>query len=174
LELLRLMRELGDQFRSVAMREPAHVQLQALLANPMREADRSAGSDHESFNRSVAWWQFRMLDVEACVAARSWRGEPVRFNLALNDPAESRLGGDWRGVGGDYTVEIGAESRATRGHAAGLPLMTTGVAAFTRLWFGVRSPTVLAVSDPIGAPPDLLAALDDALRLPKPVAGWAF
>jgi len=174
LELLRLVRELGDQIRTVKIIEPAHVQLQVLLENPMRESDRSARSDHESTNRSIAWWQMRMLDVEACVAARSWSGEPVHFNLTLTDPAESRLEGDWQGVGGDYTVEIGAESRASRGHAAGLPLMTTGVGAFTRLWFGVRSPTVLAVSDPIEAPPELLAALDEALRLPKPVSGWLF
>jgi len=174
LELLRLVRELGDQVRSVAMMEPAHVQLQALLANPMREADRSAGSDHETLNRSVAWWQFRILDVEACVAARSWIGRPLRFNLTLTDPAESRLDGAWPGVGGDYTIGIGAESRATRGHADGLPLMTAGVGAFSRLWFGVRSPSVLAVSDRIEAPPGLMADLDEAMRLPKPVAGWLF
>jgi len=174
LELLRLVRELGDQVRSVAMMEPARVQLQALLANPMREADRSAGSDHETFNRSVAWWQFRILDVEACVAARSWIGRPLRFNLTLTDPAESRLEGAWPGVGGDYTIEIGAKSRATRGHADGLPLMTAGAGAFSRLWFGVRSPSVLAVSDRIEAPPGLMADLDEAMRLPRPVAGWLF
>lgn len=174
LELLRLVRELGDQIRTVRIIEPAHVQLQVLLKYPMRESDRSARSDHESTNRSIAWWQMRMLDVEACVAARSWCGEPVRFNLTLTDPAEGRLEGDWTGVGGDYTVEIGVESRAVRGHADGLPLMTAGVGTFTRLWFGVRPPTVLVVSDPIEAPPGLLSALDDALRVPKPVPGWLF
>ena len=174
LELLRLLRELGDQIRSVRIIEPAHVQLQALLRNPMREADRSEDSDLESFNHSVAWWQFRILDVEACVSARSWFGEPVRFNLTLTEPAESRLTGGWPGVGGDYTIEIGSESRATRGHTAGLPMLTAGVGAFTRLWFGVRSPSVLAVSDHIEATPGLLAQLDQALLLPKPTSGWLF
>jgi len=174
LELLRLLRELGDQVRSVVIIEPAHVQLQALIRNPMRQADRSAGSDHESLNRAFAWWQLRMLDVEACVAARSWRGDPVRFNLTLTDPVESRLPGTWPGVGGEYTIAIGAESVAARGHTDGLPSMTTGVGPFTRLWFGVRSPSVLAVSDRIEASPGLMADLDEAMRLPKPVAGWLF
>jgi len=48
------------------------------------------------------------------------------------------------------------------------------VGAFTRLWFGVRSPSVLAVSDRVEATPGLLDELDEAMRLPKPVAGWPF
>ncbi len=222
LELLRLLRELSDQFRSVKMVEPVHIQLQAMLRNPIREASRSERSEHESVNRSIAWWQLRMLDVEACVAARHWVGEPVRFNLTLTDPLEDRLKGAWRGVAGDYTVVVGPESHASRGHTPGLPMMSAGVGSFTRLWFGVRPPSTIAVSDAISrtasgtgpearpgaasdaasdaasgaasgtasdaasgtvsgrvlagvdAPAELLAALDDALLLPKPVPGWAF
>ena len=174
LELLRLLRELSDQVRSVRMMEPAHIQLQAMLKNPIREGDRSTRSDHESSNRSIAWWQLRMLDVAACVAARCWVGEPVLFNLTLTDPLESRLDGGWQGVGGDYSITIGTESRATPGHTDGLPTLRAGVGPFTRLWFGVRAPSTIAVSDDIEAPLDLLTALDEALLLPKPVAGWAF
>ena len=91
LELLRLIHELGDQIRSVMLREPPHVQLQVLLADPFRERNRSRGSSHESFARSVAWWQLRILDLDACVRARTWAGTPVRFNLELTDPIEERL-----------------------------------------------------------------------------------
>ncbi|MEM7287678.1 MAG: GNAT family N-acetyltransferase [Actinomycetota bacterium] len=174
LELLRLLRELGDQFRSVKMIEPAHVQLQALLREPLRERQRSINSEMESFNRSMAWWQLRVLDVPACVAARSWTGEPVRFNLTLTDPLSGRLADGWPGVAGDYTITIADESSAESGHADGLPTLTTGVAAFTRLWFGVASATTLAVTDPIDAPAHLLSALDDALLLPRPLPGWQF
>lgn len=174
LELLRLLRELSDQIRSVVIVEPAHVQLQALLKNPVRELSRSKRSDHESFNHSIAWWQLRMLDVQSCVAARHWAGEPVRFNLTLTDPLADRLSGDWRGVAGDYTITVGEQSEAVRGHTDGLPAMRTGVGAFTRLWFGVRPPSVIAVSDPVDAPVDLLARLDEALLLPRPVPGWNF
>ena len=174
LELLRLLYELGDQIRSVRIIEPAHVQLQALLRNPMREIERSARSEHESFNHSVAWWQLRILDVEACVAARSWVGEPVRFNLTLTDPIEDRLTGDWRGTAGEYTIEIGAVSAASAGHQSGLPTMSADVGSFTRLWFGVRPPSVVAATDSIDAPDNLLAALDEALILPKLLPGWLF
>lgn len=174
LELLRLLRELGDQFRAVNIIEPAHVQLQALLREPLRERQRSLKSDMESYNRSMAWWQLRMLDVAACVAARSWVGAPVRFNLTLTDPLGERLDEGWQGVAGDYTITIADESVATPGHTAGLPTMATGVASFTRLWFGVAPATTLRISDPIDAPPDLFTALDDALLLPTPLAGWMF
>ncbi len=174
LELLRLLRELSDQIHSVKIIEPAHVQLQALLRNPMRERSRSERSDHESFNRSIAWWQLRMLDVQTCVAARHWPGQPVRFNLMLSDPLEEHLTGDWRGVAGDYTVVIGADSSATRGHTAGLPTLSTGVGPFSRLWLGVRPASVIAVSDRIDAPAELLAELDEAFLLPRPVPGWMF
>ncbi len=174
LELLRLLRELSDQIRSVRIMEPVHVQLQALLRNPIRELARSERSDHESSNQSLAWWQLRILDLEACVAARNWVGEPVRFNLTLTDPLEERLSGPWQGVAGDYTITIGAPSNATHGHTDGLPTLSTGVGSFTRLWFGVMPPSAIAVSDRIDAPDELLAALDDALLLPKPVPGWSF
>ncbi len=178
LELLRMIRELGDQLRSVMMYEPPHAQLQNLVRNPIRERDRSLGSEHESGNRALAWWQLRILDVAACVAARRWVGEPLSFNLTLTDPAERWLAdADWSGVAGDYTVTIGSESTAVPGHGPGLPLLRASVASFTRLWFGVARASTLVVSDgPDGleAPPDLVARLDDAFLLPTPVPGWPF
>jgi len=113
LELLRLLRELSDQIRSVRIMEPAHVQLQALLRNPIRDLARPQRSDHESLNRSIARWQLRMLDVQTCVAARRWAVEPVRFNLSTTDPLGDRLDGSWRGVAGDYTITVGTQSDAT-------------------------------------------------------------
>ena len=46
--------------------------------------------------------------------------------------------------------------------------------AFTRLWLGVRPATGLAITDDLHGPDDLLDALDERLRLPEPVADWAF
>ncbi len=174
LELLRMLKELGDQVRSVQMLEPPDVQLQALLREPVRARDRSKGSSHESGNRGGAWMQFRMLDVFACVAARRWPGEPVRFNLRLDDPVAGHLAHGWRGVGGDYTVTIGKQSLATRGHADGLSLLSTGVASFTRLWFGVARASALCSTDPVDAPDELIEQLDNALQLPPPLPGWEF
>ena len=52
--------------------------------------------------------------------------------------------------------------------------MSAGVASFTRLWFGVASATALRTTDPIEAPDELIASLDESLLLPDPVAGWMF
>ena len=109
-----------------------------------------------------------------CVGLSQRRQAGAVQPRALSDPVRDRLEGPWRGVGGDYTIVIGPHSCAKRGHTAGLPMLRTGVASFTRLWFGVRSPSTIAVSDDIDAPPEPLAALDEALLLPKPVAGWSF
>ncbi|MEL7157573.1 MAG: GNAT family N-acetyltransferase, partial [Actinomycetota bacterium] len=126
LELFRLLRELSDQIRLVKMIEPAHIQLQALLREPIRERWRSNGTDKDTVTRAIAWYQLRMLDVDACVSAREFEGRPVRFNLTLTDPVARRLEGPWQGVAGDYTVTIGAPSGATVGHEDGLPLLTAG------------------------------------------------
>jgi len=174
LQLLRLLKELSDQVRSVNLIEPAHIQLQALLREPMRERDRSRTSEHQSDSRSMSWWQFRIVDLEACVAARRWMGPDLRFNLSLNDPLGARLHGDWRGLSGDYTVTVGATSTVKPGHSSGLRTLSVGVGSFTRLWFGVRSATTLAVTDDLEAPSELLGALDEALLLPKPLPGWDF
>ncbi len=174
LELLRLLKELSDQIRLVKMMEPAHIQLQALQREPIRERWQSRGADREANTRADAWYQLRMLDVDACVSARRWIGPEVRFNLTLHDPVSDRADSPWAGVGGDYTITIGETSGATSGHAAGLPLLEAGVASFTRLWFGVRPATVLATSDRLSGPHDLLSSLDEALALPHPVLGWDF
>ncbi len=172
LQLFRLLKELGDQLRSVTMIEPAHIQLQALLKEPVRERDRSISSKHESGNRAAAWTQLRILDMAACVEARRWPGPPLRFNLTLADPVAARPAGGWNGIGGDYTISIGDPSSVADGHTEGLPTIEAGVGAFTRLWFGVRPATTLATTDDLHASAELLASLDVALALPRPLLGW--
>ncbi|MFV2039682.1 MAG: GNAT family N-acetyltransferase [Acidimicrobiales bacterium] len=172
LELLRLLRELSDQIRWVTLLEPAEVQLQVLLADPMRARDRSRKTDHPSRNEAIAWCQIRILDLDACVRARHWAGPPVRFNLSLSDPLAERLEGPWRGVGGEYVVTVGPDSLVSTGHEDGLPGVVCDVGAFSRLWFGVAPASSLAVTDALSGTPELLTELDDALRLPPPVMGW--
>mgnify|MGYP001820921857 CR=1 FL=1 len=172
LEVLRSIRELGDQFHTVRLIEPAHIQVQSLLDQPMRQRSRSAGSPHESGIRSEAWTQLRVLDVGALVAARSWAGPPVEFTLDLDDPAAHA---EWTGAGGTYAVRLGEESSAAAvDHAGDGPAVRCGVGTFTRLWFGVESASTLAATEGLDAPPDLLATLDDAFVLPPVRAGWDY
>jgi len=176
MELLRLLRELGDQIHSVRIAEPPDIQLQALIETPIRQRNRSMQSDFESGNQAIAWWQLRMLDLDACVAARRWPGEPVRFNLVLTDPVEQYLDADdgWAGISGSSTITVGDPSSVSTDTSNGLPTLTCDVGAFTRLWFGVRPASSLVLTDRLDAPPELCEALDEALRLPPVLPGTWF
>lgn len=187
MELLRLLRELGDQLRSVVMIEPAALTMQVLLDAPMRSRQRSIKSEMESVVRSVAWWQLRIVDLLACVAARRWDGEPIEFDLTLSDPIETFFDHDrdlaiaddctdlgaWRGVGGEYTIRLGTESSVEPGHS-GLPTIRCDVGAFSRLWFGVAPASTLHATDRFEAPTELTTRLDRAFRLPPTIAGLMF
>ncbi len=176
LELLALLRNLGDQVNLVRLREPAGVQLQDLMDKPFQRFRISERTKFEATTGAVAYWQMRICDVGECLAAtRLSRGE-IRFNLRLSDPIETRLPEDasWRGVAGDYVVTLGATSGATTGRDTTLPTLSGTVNAFTRLWLGVRPATGLAITDDLEGPPELLEALDDVLRLPAPHPDWDF
>lgn len=183
LELLRLLHELGDQIYTVTMTEPAHVQLGQLIETPARQRARSRRSDHETVTRAVAWWQLRVLDLAAVVAAHTWPGDPVEFVAEVSDPVADRLddggAGGWRGVAGRYRIRLGADSTAERldgssGSAGTLPVLRCSAGAVSRLVFGVRPATSLALTDDLVAPPDLLADLDRALCLPVPLPGLEY
>ena len=74
----------------------------------------------------------------------------------------------WRGIGGEYMVELGEESRATPGQQSNLPTLTASVNAFSRMWFGVRTASDLSYTDELSGVPELLQQLDAKLRLPQP------
>jgi GNAT superfamily N-acetyltransferase len=175
LELMALLANLGDQVQLVRFREPAGIQLQDLIRQPFRRRRISMKSEYETASRAAAYWQIRICDLEGCVGAVRVDGDPVRFNLSLADPIADLLDdAPWRGVGGDYVVELGTESSVVRGTGAALPTLTADIGAFSRLWFGVLPATGLAVTDELAAPAELLGALDRALRLPPPKPDWDF
>ena len=176
MELMAVVKSLGDQVHAVRMREPAHIQLQDLFETPFRQYNISEKSEFRADNQAYAYWQMRICDLHACLAATHLRGEPVRFNLALRDPIADYLDDDapWHGVGGEYVVTLGPESSAEAGTDASLPTLRAGVGAFTRLWLGVRPASGLAVTDELAGPDELLAALDEVLCLPAPHPDWDF
>lgn len=176
LELMALLKGLGDQVRTVRMREPAHIQLQDMVSQPFQREIVSEKTKHATGNYAIAYWQLRICDLAACMAATKLPGETVRFNLALTDPIEAYLDDDieWRGIGGDYIVTLGPESAAEAGADLSLPTLTASVNAFSRLWFGVRPAIGLAITDELDGPDGLLRALDQILRLPAPHPDWDF
>jgi len=176
LELLALVKSLGDQVRLVTMQEPQGIQLQDLLDRPFKHRQITEKSKFESRARAEAYWQMRICDVAKCLAETHLRGEEARFNLRLSDPIAELLGEElsWRGVGGEYVVTLGPSSGAEVGRDPGLSTLTASVNAFTRLWLGVRPATGLAVTDELSGPPALLEELDWLLRLPDPKPDWDY
>lgn len=174
LELLRLLREMGDQVMTVTMDEPAELQLQDLVGAPMRDRVRTASSAFKTGIDSLAWLQLRILDLDACVAARSWPGPEIAFNLTVRDPAPSLIDTGWVGVDGDFTITVGESSSVEAGHRQGLATLNASIGAFSRCWFAVRSVSSLAITDDLDGPAELFTALDDALRQPPPRPGWDF
>lgn len=175
LELLAVIRSLGDQVSSVSLQEPAHLQLQSLLRQPFRNRRTTRGSDFEHMQRSAAWWQVRLLDVSACLQRRKWQGEPFEFNLVLSDPvAEFLQESDWQGVAGNYIVQIGNPSSARVGVESGLPTLNASINTFSRLFFGIASATEQIVAPDFDAPQALVAKLDEAFCLPRMTTSWDF
>ncbi len=177
LELLALIKSLGDQIRLFQIKEPSDIQLQDLIKQPFRARMVSEKGPFNTLIRGDGYWQARICDLQACMAKTHLDGPTARFNLTLHDPIEKYLDDDapWHGVGGDYVITLGPESKAESGTATGLPTLAASVGAFTRLWLGVRPATGLAVTDDLDGPPELLSALDRTVRLPVPAdLGWEF
>lgn len=176
LELLGLLRSFEEQVHSIEIREPPGIQLQDLLRRPFKSRQITRRSPHENRMTASAYWQVRILDIAHCLARTSLDAEPLRFNLTVSDPIEPFLedGSPWRGIAGEYIIEIGPECRATRGQDPAIPTLAASVNAFSRMWLGVRSATTLSWTDRLSGPPDLLKRLDRAFRLPPPSPDWEF
>jgi predicted acetyltransferase len=182
LELLALLHELGDQVHSVEIAEPAHLQLHPLLAEPNRQRSRSRRGAHESGAKAATWWQLRVNDVPAVVAAHRWPGDPVEFDLVVRDPVDAFLDDErcgWTGTTGAYRIRVGDESTAARIDDARVgdgsrPVARCPIGAFSRLWFGVQSATSLGLTGELAGSASLLSELDRALLLPTPTPGQFF
>lgn len=176
LELMSLIKGLGDQVRTVIMTNPSHVQLQDLIRQPARSYTARLDSKHSTGTDASAFWQLRINDLPACMAKTHLSRGPLAFNLDLTDPIRDFLGkGErWRGAGGKFVVTLGPESSARRGTKKGLPALTASVNAFTRMWMGILPATTLAATDNLSGDAALLANLDEVLTLPKPHLDWFF
>ena len=176
MELFALLRSLGDQVASVSMIEPPHVQLQDLLKQPFRFRRISQGSSFENRQKSSSFCQLRILNLEQCLAKTHLHRSSCDFNLVLRDPVTAHLneGRSWSGVGGEYTIQLGEDCVAEPGLSKDLPTLQASVGAFSRMWFGMRPASQLAITDELQAPTDLLGELDDIFCLPAAAWGWYF
>ena len=176
LELLALIRNLGDQLDLVRMNQPSGMQMQDLLRTPFRNRRISKGSKFEAWAKASAYWQIRICRLEECLEKTSLSCEPFSFNLILEDPVGRFLDDDapWRGTGGSYKVVLGPESRAHKGNDPSLPQLEASVGAFSRMWLGAVPASGLRVTDDLSGPRELIERLDEAFRLPVPRIDWEY
>ena len=176
IELLAVIKSLGDQLRLVKIREPQGIQLQDLLHQPFKNLQVTKNSKYENQLHASAYWQVRICDLAKCLKHTHLKGDRLRFNLALTDPIERFLDEDtpWNGITGNYVITLSEESQASPGKDKNLPTLQASVNAFSRLWLGIRPATGLAFTDDIAAPPSLLQQLDEIISLPDPKPDWDF
>ena len=176
LELLALLKNLGDQVRLVKMHEPSGIQMQDFLIQPFRFRQLTEKSKYVNVNKATSYWQLRICDLAGCLEQTHLAGKPVRFNLNLRDPITDFLDDDapWCGIGAGYIVTLGAECDVKVGQDSSLPMLTASVGAFSRLWMGTLPATGLAISGGLDGPTELLADLERILRIPEPKSDWDF
>jgi hypothetical protein len=176
LELMGVIRSLGDQVRLIRLIEPSQIQIQDLLLGPVQNRMTTHGGAMATNSNAMALWQNRINDLEACLKRTHLLGDTTQFNLVLSDPIDQYLDSEesWRGVGGEYLVTLGPESNATRGSKASLPTLKTTVNAFTRLWCGAATATGLTYTDTFDASPELIKELDRCVCIPSPGREWDF
>lgn len=182
LELLGLLNSFGDQIRNISMVEPPGIQMQDFLDRPFLHRSITEGSKHQNMVKATAFWQMRICDLAGCLERTHLQGDPVSFNLVLDDPIRHYLDSDskWQGISGEYVVTLGQESSVRREpsepkkHSANLPTMHATVGAFTRMWLGCLPASSIAATGGLSADPDLLRNLDRLIRVPNPLPDWQF
>jgi predicted acetyltransferase len=130
LELLAMLKGLGDQVDSVSLLEPSHLQMEDLISSPFRRQATTKGSEHEKGNYAEAFWQIRINNLESLLKNTHLRSRPeMSFNLELKDPISQFLNEEssWQGISGDYTIILGKNCNATSGHRPDLPLLKASV-----------------------------------------------
>ncbi len=176
LDLIALIKSLGDQVRMTRIRETAGLQMQDLIYQPFKLRQLSEKGKFENINRATSYYQMRICDLAGCLDKTHLSYGELKFNLKLSDPISDYLDDSipWQGVAGDYIVTLGKVSSAHLGTNPGLPTLIASVGAFTRLWMGVRPASGLAITDNLSAPQELIMELDVLLRLPEPKPEWDF
>ncbi len=178
LELLSLLKSMGDQIHSVQMFEPPHIQFQDILDKPFFFRSITKNSTHESGMKTSAFFQIRILNLEETLERTVLNCDDFQFILKLNDPIETFLPKDspWKGCGGTYLVTLGKKCSAVKNPGRhNLPIMECSVNAFSRIWLGVRPASVLKATDDINGEPELIEKLDLAFAsLPVPHFYWEF
>ena len=173
-ELLGLLRNLGDQVYLVWLAEPAGVQLQDFIDRPFRQRRERRKGEFEAASSATAVFQYRILDVERAMAAAAARRALPRFVMRVVDPAARYLHDHdgWQGAAGDYEVGESGAARLDGEHAT--PDVVIGVGDLTRAWSAVLPMSTLRETSGVKITEDLAHALDEAFAGPAPRSDWLY
>jgi len=174
-DLLGLLKSFEDQIFAITMPEPPLMQFQDFLDKPFRNYMKTAKSKYKFYNNARANHQFRILNIFKCIEKTSVRNN-VKFNLELNDPIKDFFDDDaeWKGISGEYVIELGENSRIKKGIDNRLPKIKTNVNNFTRMWMGVLPASVLQIYENFEGDEKLIKKLDDIFNFHKPCIDWGF
>ena len=175
-ELLSVFKSLSDQVHGIRMTDPVGFQLQDFLDRPFASVKKRKGGSYDSATSTNAWQQCRILDVETCIGSMKLHGEPVAFQLELEDPIRVFLPETcaWESTAGSYVVQLGETSSACRGVDESLPVVSCSVNDLSRLWIGSASAESLSTVGTLRTSPDLLTRIDNLVTLPSPTVDWDF
>jgi len=173
-ELLGLLRNLGDQVYLVSLIEPFGIQIQDFLHRPFRRHEQGRRGEYETANRATAVFQYRLLDVEQAFRAAAGRRSLPSFRMRVSDPITRYLHDHegWHGVAGDYLVSSDGAVRAE--DPSGAPDLEIPVGDLTRAWLGVVPLATLREIRPVAVPQGLARELDDALGGEYPRTDWLY
>ncbi len=176
LELMGILKCLEEQIRSINMREPAFIQLQDFIEKPFQLQTITRNSKFESRMRSMAYQQLRICNLEECVKAVQYQGDPFSFNLSLTDPLLDFLPDDdsFKGCMGDFTVNIGRVSSIKDGRTDGLPIVDGSINGFTRLWIGILPPSTLGLTEDLNIDKTLFDKLEKVFYRPDARSDWDY
>ncbi len=180
LELLRLIQEWGDQVDLIGFIEPVWMQAQDLDAEPGHNSRRTKGSKVHVRTEADAWWQIRILDLQACISAMAPVSEPFDVVVEIDDPVadhlvESGFSGSWKPLTGVWRFSFGDTHSVQRLPSGGEVTLVTSINALSRWWLGVMPASALAVMGQMDADVQTLALLDSlTAHLPRPQPGWDF
>ncbi len=177
LDLMNIIRNLGDQVHLVKLWEPAGIQFQNLIKKPYKDSQVTKNSKYEVNNRATAFWQIRILNLKDCIEKTTLSNKSVEFNLKLYDPIEKYLDNSspWQGLSGNYSLSLGKDSSIDNGFKDKLPILETDINTFSRMWVGAVRPSLLPFTNHFKAPESLIDNLDDVFSvLPTPKIDWDF
>ena len=177
LDLMNIIRNLGDQVHLVKLWEPAGIQFQNLIKKPYKDSQVTKNSKYEVNNRATAYWQLRILNLDDCIKKTKLKNKSLEFNLKLYDPIEKYLesSSPWQGLTGNYNLTLGGNSRIDKGLKDELPTLETDINTFSRMWIGAIKPSLLPYTNHFKASQKLIKQLDNIFStIPTPKIDWDF